>query len=240
MDLETFISQIDRSEFDREIDRELFVEAHALLNAPPLMHSTIVSHLTMMWHEALAEEWERNEASLKQIVHSLRTHARGSQNGYEAVRKVTGRDIQGCWQDVLAPAETLIFIASPHSGPYLLHYAYPPVVRVIFAAQPATEMREGQQELERADLLVQLRALADDTRLRILELLFAEGELDAQEILARLGLTKSSGSRHLSKLSAAGYLVEHQKGKAKGYALNPERFREVWGFLEQYGRSVED
>ena len=72
-------------------------------------------------------------------------------------------------------------------------------------------------------------------RLRILELLLEEGELRAQEIITRLKLTKSSASRHLSQLSAAGYLVERQKtGKAKYYTLNPVRFRETLRFLERY------
>jgi ArsR family transcriptional regulator len=80
-----------------------------------------------------------------------------------------------------------------------------------------------------------LRTLADETRLSILDLLLREGELCAQDIIARLDLAKSSGSRHLSQLSAAGYLRERQgTGKAKCYAINPDRFRETLRFLERY------
>ena len=89
--------------------------------------------------------------------------------------------------------------------------------------------------MSRSELLVQLRALADETRLRILDLLLQEGELHAREIVSRLGLARSSGSRHLSQLSATGYLTERQgPGKAKCYAIKPERFQETMQFLQRY------
>ena len=64
------------------------------------------------------------------------------------------------------------------------------------------------------------------------------GELRAQEIITRLELTKSSASRHLSQLSATGYLVERQgAGKIKWYTLNPERFRETLRSLDRYAQT---
>ncbi|UCC64327.1 MAG: winged helix-turn-helix transcriptional regulator [Anaerolineae bacterium] len=238
MDLETFIAQIDRSEFDGEIEDDLFAEAHALLSDPPAMRDTIVAHLTTLWREALAAEWERNQAFLEGVVEAFQRRDYAGQSAYDAIRSVTGRDAHGCWQDVLAPANTLVFIPSPHIGPYLLHYAYPPLVRVIFGAHLPAVATPRPAGLSRADILVQLRALADDTRLRILELLMAEGELSAQEIVTRLKLSKSGGSRHLSQLSATGFLVERQgPGKTKSYALNPARFREMQHFLEGYAQA---
>lgn len=236
MDLETFIARIDRSELDEEIGHSLFAEAHALLSDPPTMRDVIVSHLRTMWHTALAPEWKRNAAFLTQVADAFQHHDYSGQTAYDAIRSVTDRDAHGCWQRVLAPAKTLIFIPSPHIGPYLLHYAYGPVVRIVFGAHLPQEEKHAPTEPAQADLLVQLRALADDTRLRILELLFEEGKLSAQEIIVRLNLGKSSASRHLSQLSAAGYLVEHQIGKTKCYALNPEHFQETLHFLERYAQ----
>ncbi|HUT18827.1 MAG TPA: ArsR family transcriptional regulator [Anaerolineae bacterium] len=85
-----------------------------------------------------------------------------------------------------------------------MNYAYPPVVRIIFDAHLPQEATHTITGISRSELLVQLRALADETRLRILDLLLQEGELHAQEIVSRLELAKSSGSRHLSQLSATG------------------------------------
>jgi DNA-binding transcriptional ArsR family regulator len=235
MDLETFITQIDRSEMDLEIERDLFTEAHALLSDPPAMLDTIVAHLTTMWQKALAAEWERNEAFLARVVEAFQSHDYSGLGTYEAIQTITGRSAHGNWQKTLASAETLRFIPSAHIGPYLTQYAYLPLVRIIFGARLPEEVEISPPELTHTDLLVRLRTLADETRLHILELLLEEGELCAQEIITRLNLTKSSASRHLSQLSAAGYLVEHQKaGKTKCYTLNPEYFRETLRFLERY------
>ncbi len=204
------------------------------------MREAIVAYLTAMWHEILEKEWARNEAFLRRVIGAFQRRAAeySGQGAYEAIRAVTGRDVCGTWQRVLAPAETLLFIPSPHIGPYLMHYAYPPLVRVIYGARLPQEVEPVQAGLTRADLLVQLRALADETRLRVLELLLEEGELCAQEIVARLELSKSSGSRHLSQLSATGYLTERQgTGKAKCYALNPERFQETLRAVERYAKA---
>jgi DNA-binding transcriptional ArsR family regulator len=234
MDLETFIDQIDRSELDHKIEHDLFAEAHALLCDPESLRDTIVSHLTAMWHEHLAAEWERNKATLQQVVVAFQGHTYAGMTAYEAIRTVTGREAHGNWQEMLAKTETLVFIPSPHIGPYLMHYAYPPVTRMLFDAHRPQAAR-GVADLTQTELLVQLRTLADETRLSILDLLLREGELCAQDIIARLDLAKSSGSRHLSQLSAAGYLRERQgTGKAKCYAINPDRFRETLRFLERY------
>jgi DNA-binding transcriptional ArsR family regulator len=234
MDLETFIAQIDRSELDHEFDHDLFAEAHALLSDPPALRDVVVSHLAAMWDEHLAAEWERNETFLHQVVAAFQSCTYAGLTAYEAIRTVTGREAHGNWQKILARTETLIFIPSPHIGPYLMHYAYPPVTRVLFDAHRPQAARSTAEPTQ-TELLVQLRTLADETRLRILDLLLREGELCAQDIIARLDLAKSSASRHLSQLSAAGYLRERQGvGKAKCYAINPDRFRETLRFLERY------
>ena len=240
MDLQTFIAQIDRSEFDREFEHDLFAEAHSLLGDPPAMRDAIVAHLAQMWRQVLSAEWERNEPDLREIVDAFqrRANAYSEQTAYKAIRSVTGREAHGKWQEMLSWTETIIFIPSPHIGPYLMHFAYAPVVRMLFGARFPQGVKSSVTGLERADLLVQLRALADETRLRILELLLDRGELYAQEIIAHLDLTRSSASRHLSQLSATGYLVERQgTGKAKCYALHPERFRETLRTLEGYARA---
>ncbi len=54
MDVATFISQISRREFDREVSDESLVEAHQLLSEPEKLQDVIVTHLTDMWREILA------------------------------------------------------------------------------------------------------------------------------------------------------------------------------------------
>lgn len=61
--------------------------------------------------------------------------------------------------------------------------------------------------------IVQLyKGLADETRLRILALLLAEGELCVCDIIAALKLPQSKASRHLAYLRKAGWVNDRRCG----------------------------
>jgi len=61
-------------------------------------------------------------------------------------------------------------------------------------------------------------ALASDTRLRIVMMLF-EGQMECQEILSRLELSQPAVSYHLGKLEHAGVLVKERNGIRNCYKL---------------------
>lgn len=82
---------------------------------------------------------------------------------------------------------------------------------------------------------MQLSALADEARLRILDLLLQEGELHAQEIVSPLESARSGRSRHLGQLSATGHLTEHRgSGRAARYTIDPEGLWETMQFSGRY------
>lgn len=62
------------------------------------------------------------------------------------------------------------------------------------------------------------KALADETRLRILALL-SEGELCVCDMVAVLQLPQSTVSRHLSYLKNAGWVVDRRQGLWVHYRL---------------------
>lgn len=64
-----------------------------------------------------------------------------------------------------------------------------------------------------------LKALADETRLRIITLL-THGELNVQELMTILALPQSNISRHLAFLKNAGLVTSRRKGVSIYYALN--------------------
>jgi len=64
----------------------------------------------------------------------------------------------------------------------------------------------------RGDLVAKyFRTLADPTRLRILQLLRAEGELPVGEIAARLGVTQPGISNHLACLRWCGFVATRRQ-----------------------------
>jgi ArsR family transcriptional regulator, arsenate/arsenite/antimonite-responsive transcriptional repressor len=62
------------------------------------------------------------------------------------------------------------------------------------------------------DTIEVLKSLADDTRLRMVHLVTAAGDLCACEIEAILGVNQSNASRHLKRLTAAGVLAAERRG----------------------------
>ena len=63
------------------------------------------------------------------------------------------------------------------------------------------------------------KALADETRLRILMLLL-DGELCVCEIIAALELPQSTTSRHLAYLKSAGWVKDRKQGVWMYYRLD--------------------
>lgn len=65
------------------------------------------------------------------------------------------------------------------------------------------------------------KALADETRLRILTLLLS-GELCVCEVTAALDLPQSTASRHLAYLRKAGWVLDRRQGVWMYYRLNDD------------------
>ena len=70
------------------------------------------------------------------------------------------------------------------------------------------------------ELVRTLKALADPTRLRMLHLLAARGELCVCEIVDALAVPQYSISRHLGILKAAGVVDDWRQGKWMHYRLS--------------------
>jgi ArsR family transcriptional regulator, arsenate/arsenite/antimonite-responsive transcriptional repressor len=73
------------------------------------------------------------------------------------------------------------------------------------------------------------KALAVETRVKILELLKTRGPLGPKEIAKLAGITPAAASQHLKILKQSGLVRSERKGYWIPYAINPE-------VLEQYRR----
>ena len=131
------------------------------------------------------------------------------------------------WKLVFEQAERLIFVPSTHVGPYLGKFKFGNTLWMLFGARIPEGVQVHAPDLSRAEILVRISALADDTRLRILKLVSEGGELCSHDIMIRLRLSQSAVSRHLKHLSATGYLSERRCNGAKCYALNPKRVEDT-------------
>ncbi|MGZ9221696.1 MAG: ArsR/SmtB family transcription factor, partial [Anaerolineales bacterium] len=94
-------------------------------------------------------------------------------------------------------------------------------------------------ELDRAEIVARLSALADDTRLHILQMIGEKGQMRSQEIMEAINLSQPSVSRYLSQLTATGYLQERRESGAKVYILNTDRIEKTFKAVNAFllGRS---
>ena len=74
-----------------------------------------------------------------------------------------------------------------------------------------------------ADIVYILKALADDNRIRILNLL-RNDELCVCDIEAVLGIKQSNASRHLNRLKVAGIIDSEKKSQWVYYRLKDDTF----------------
>ena len=76
------------------------------------------------------------------------------------------------------------------------------------------------------DIVYIFKALADENRIRILNLL-KNGELCVCNIEAVLGIKQSNASRHLNRLKMAGIIVSEKKSQWVYYRLNDPLFLRI-------------
>lgn len=209
----------------------------AYMHDPEAMKTLIVDHSQAMWDRWLEPEWLRIRPMLEESIAAFQSmqYADHEMTGYEAVRAVTGRDMRGAFEEKMKAADRLVFVAGAHLGPYISMFKDDATVYILFTARaPRGAKVAPSSDLSRAELLVRLNALADDTRLKILELLTQHEELCAQDFIEILDLSQSTVSRHLSQLSASGYVIERRRDVAKCYTLNTDRVMDTLRALTSF------
>ncbi len=83
------------------------------------------------------------------------------------------------------------------------------------------------------------KALSDDTRRKILELL-KEGAASAGEIAAHFDMTAATVSHHLSVLKEAELISDEKKGKYIYYELNMSVIDEIVGWMSSFAGGKND
>jgi ArsR family transcriptional regulator len=234
---DTFIDYLSER-FPREyIDVPSETAAYHLLQEPAVMQTTIVNHLRNMWTTYLAAEWERVQPMLNACINAFEEMDLSNKSPLEIVELAIGKETPEHWDSLwqrLDEFDQIILIPSPHLGPYMRVFKEPRRLWLLFGARLPTGSTVNSPELSRSELLVRLNALADDSRLHILQLLHEEDELCSRDIMEQLNMSQSAASRHLKQLSATGYIVERRRDSAKCYRLNAERVEDTVQALSHF------
>jgi DNA-binding transcriptional ArsR family regulator len=223
-----------RSRFGEELtDEEIETRAHQYVIDPAALKQLVTGHIRWFWKNYLQAEWARVRSMLDETAKAFNQVDYSDMTRMEIIEFVTGKDVsseakwESKWGKELQNARELIFVPNAHIGPYMRVDKIQDAFYIYFGAHLPEGSDIRVPELDRAEIVSRISALADDTRLQILQMIAEKGETRSQEIMDAIILSQPSVSRYLSQLTAAGYLQERRASGAKVYVLNKDRIEKT-------------
>jgi DNA-binding transcriptional ArsR family regulator len=226
-------AMLEQAAADGEASRAL---AELLLDDPVVLARRWSDVLAAYWDAAFADEWDQVEPLLAGAVAEA-----GRTLAISGIWAVLGRLPARCRVDAghrqlvidlphehdveISEANPLVLSPSAFVWPHLRVNCDPPWPTALVYAAPSLA-REAAPRVPPAELLRILRALGDDTRLRILKLV-AERPRTTQELGPLVGLSTAGLSKSLRRLAEAGLVVPRREGYYVVYSLDPERIAAV-------------
>lgn len=237
-DEQFYLSCVQQLLGEMHFNRELQAEVHKLLQDPPVLRQVVLSHIELLWQTTFAVEWKRVHASLRTQVEMFKRGLDEEATPGEIFRSFTGRQLPAELLEIAVDTLEVILIPSWHTGRHVTIWDGQESTRLFFSEPPNYDIAAlHTTPVRRAELRARMSALADETRLGIIELLAQQDELSAQEIIAALDLSQSSISRHLKQLVSLGYLYERRgEGANKTYRLSSFYFERTAQALQQLMR----
>ena len=213
---------------DELVDQDMETQAYQYVIDPLAMKQLITGHLRWFWENHLQAEWIRVRPMLEASAKAFNQVDVSGKSRTEIVQFVTGKEVhESKWGNDLLKAKELVFIPNAHFGPYMRATKIDNTLYIHFGAHLPEGSDVRVPELDRAEIVSRLSALADDTRLSILQMIMERGEMRSQEVMEATNLSQPSVSRYLTQLAATGYLLERRENGAKVYVLNRDRIEKT-------------
>ena len=225
---ETYVEFL-RDRFGDELtDENMESRAYQYVIDPAALKQLVTGHLRWFWKNYLQAEWNRIRPMLEESARAFNQLDLSGKTRLELVEYVTGKEMnESKWGEALNKAKELVFIPSAHFGPYMRATTIADSFYIYFGAHLPEGSDVRVPELDRAEIVSRISALADDTRLQIVQMIAENGEMRSQEIMEMINLSQPSVSRYLTQLTAAGYLQERRANGAKVYILNRDRIEKT-------------
>ena len=209
-------------------DVEMETRAYQYVIDPAALKQLVTGHIRWFWKNHLQAEWNRVRPMLEESAKAFNKIDMGAMSRAEIVQFVTGKELnESKWLNEIESARDVFFIPNAHIGPYI-HLTK---VKEDFYVHFGAHLPEGSDvyvpELDRAEIVSKLSALADETRLQILRMIAENGEMRSNEIMDAIKLSQPSVSRYLGQLTVNGFLQERRANGAKAYTLNRDRIEKT-------------
>ena len=213
---------------DELTDEAMEARAYEYVLEPVALKKLLTEHIRWFWKNHLQAEWNRVRPMLEESARAFNQVDYSDMTRMEIIEFITGKEInEAKWGDALLTAREVIFVPNAHYGPYMRTTKIGDNFYIYFGAHLPEGSDVRVPELDRAEIVSRISALADDTRLQILQMIAERGEMRSQEIMEAINLSQPSVSRYLSQLTAAGYLQERRANGAKAYILNRDRIEKT-------------
>ncbi len=220
-----------------ELDREELAEVQELLTNPNAMQELIVTHLRTLWADHFADEWAKKAAMMRYCTEELNARDWPTESAMAALQAFIRTAIPADITAQLTGVRQINVVPSPFVQLQAARFDQQQVADQqsihaqstlwLFMQADFWQLPMRTEPIKRSEVKGPASALADETRLQILEMLAAHEELRAQEIIARLESSQSTVSRHLKQLNSAQFITEKRAGDAnKIYRLNRARVGE--------------
>lgn len=212
---------------------ELGSSARALLADPPALQRLLVEHLGELWDRFLAAAWQRRQSNLQGFQWFLQQRTFPSTSARDLIQAMINRELPDWVAAQLGGVRRVVLVMSPVVRLYATRFGSPDTLWVFALATPEN-LAVRSAPIKRIELVRPLQALADESRLHILELLAQSGELPTQDLIAQLEQSQPNVSRHIKQLVSAGFVDELRgEGAAKRYRLSPRQIDRVFWTLRQ-------
>jgi len=213
---------------DDHVDTEVETRAYEYVIDPAAMKQLITGHMRWFWKNHLQAEWARVRSLLEESAKAFNQLDYGNMTRRELMRTITGKEFEETkFHGELENSKNLVFIPNAHFGPYIQQLKINDTFYTYFGAHLPEGSKIRVPELDRAEIVSKLSALADETRLQILRMVAENGEMRSNEIMDAIKLSQPSVSRYLGQLTTNGYLQERRVNGAKAYTLNRDRIEKT-------------
>ena len=191
-------------------------QVRRLQEDPASLKSLTTELLRTFWNDHFRAIYVRHSDAMSRAVEQLRHHEQ-LDDLLPLLERLLGRSIQ-LTQNWINHHDRILLVPFPFMGPYLMSMSTEepePMLLFAFDAERAIGL---QATGGMGPDISKLKALADETRLKILRFVSAS-ERFGGDIVTHLGISQPGVSRHLRLLKASGLLSVRQEGTSKFYSI---------------------
>ena len=194
-----------------------WAQLEQLQASPALLKDLTVGVIRTFWTDHFQALYAQHEEDMLNATKRLLGDHDLQHNLASLLARLQGRSIQLA-EDWTQIHERTLLVPLPFMGPYLMSMSVcDPELLAVFAFDARRAVGLQAQDDGSPDI-TKLKALADETRLKILRFV-SESERFGGEIVTYLQISQPGVSRHLRLLKASGLLSVRQEGTSKFYSI---------------------